>query len=809
MKKSFTILTVLMLSVISLFAQLDVPAGYESIYALHNEDEVAPLTVDAQATYQLLGPAQGWGDSLNYDLTNYQTLAFKFTYDSLDAGKEVAMRFSANGSANLVKIALPAEDTTHVEKIDLTNYADAEGNVRFGGIVFYNGASHWSFSFDDPATQPMTVDYIAVKEKIHLPEGYVSIYSVNDGDEEMAPITVDSATTYQFLGQAQGWGSALDWDFSNYESLAVKMSYEAENAGKEVAIRFSVNGEAQRVDVTFPEESTSHTEEIPLADYADEDGKVLVGGIVFYNGSSHWSFSYTNPVTAPTKVEYLALKTVPAEGLAIEADDEGLAQALPFEISTQLLPVFTPANTTNQKVSWSSSDENMATVDENGIVTALSVPGDVTISAVADDDESITAEYTITIVGSAVAVTGVSIADEVSLKIGFETMLEYEIQPENASVKRVTWSSSDTTIATVNEEGIITTLEPGEVSITVATEDGGFTDVCDLTVEGYKEIPTGFVSLYSLDYTVEGTLYGLDSLTSAPGAVVPGLFSSDESSLLGTTWNWNRADRNCDVSPYSELVVSTNFKKEDIGKTFLFRYAFSTADGSLITNREVTIESEYQPLTIDLDNDTTDVDDLKLLGALKFRNSSETVEFVVDYVALKKSNLSSEARLSGIQLEGMGLFGFDADTYNYEFGVKVASLTITATPMDETADVQITNEGDIQLNSSEPTEVKITVTAEDGSENVYTLNISTSAETSVNSIDQLGMRVFPTYSNGTFTIQTDELPAKVSVYNIAGSRVMSKDLYDVTEKITLSPGMYLIKLERKGVSKITKVVSTH
>jgi hypothetical protein len=807
MKNFFTILTVLMLSVIPLFAQLDIQAGYESIYSLKGEEEVAPIVVDAQSSYQLLGSAQGWGESLEYNLTDYQTLAFKFTYDSLDAGKEVAIRFSTNGSTNLVKITLPEEDTTHVEKINLPDYANEEDSVFVGGIVFYNGATHWSFSYDAPSTQAITIDYVAVKERIDLPEGYVSIYSVNEGDEEMAPLTVDSATTYQFLGEAQGWGESLEYDFSNYESLAVKMTYDAENAGKEVAIRFSANGEAYRVDVTLPEEGTSHIEEIPLADYADGKGNVLVGGILFYNGSSHWSFSYTNPVTAAAKVEYLALKTIPAEELAIEAEDEGLAQTLPFTISTQLIPVFTPANTTNQKVSWSSSDENMATVDENGVVKALSVPGDVTITAIADDDESITAEYIITIVGSAVAVTGVSIAGEASVKIGFETMLEHEVQPENASVKRVTWSSSDTTIAKVNEEGIITTLEPGEVSISATTEDGGFTDACNLTVEGYIEIPTGYVSLYSLDYTVEDTVYGLDSLTSAPGAVVPGLFSSDENSLLGTTWHWNKADRNCDVSPYSELVVSTNFKKEDIGKTFLFRYAFSTADASVITNREVTIESEYQLLTIDLDNDSTDVDDLKLLGALKFRNSSEKVEFVVDYVALKKSNLSSEARLSGIQLEGMGLFGFDADNYNYEFGVKVSELTITATPMDETADVQISNDGDIQLSSSEPTEVVITVTAEDGTEKVYTLSIS--ASTSVNGVDKLGMKVFPTYSNGTFNIQMEKLPGKVSVYNIAGSRIMYKELYDVNEKITLSPGMYLIKLESNGVSKITKVVCFH
>jgi hypothetical protein len=319
-----------------------------------------------------------------------------------------------------------------------------------------------------------------------------------------------------------------------------------------------------------------------------------------------------------------------------------------------------------------------------------------------------------------------------------------------------------------------------------------------------------------LIYDEAGVLTSLDTVNSFPGSPVPGLFNTDKNSqtgsIIGPQWNWNKYNKYCDVSDFTELVVAVTLKKEDIGKEFTFRYAFSTSSedvegGSVITNRSVTIDQEEMLLVIDLNNDTADVEDLKHLGAIKFQTVSEELWFVVDYVALKKVGVSSEARLESIKLNDIGLFGFDSDVYTYDLGVKLSSVTVTATPMDENADVEITGDGNIDLSSGSAT-VLLTVTAEDGSTTkVYTLNIVKSS--GVENIQESEMTVYPTISNGSFNIVFSQIPGSITVFNLTGNVVMQKTILNLTEEISLNSGVYFIKLETDRASKIVKVICTH
>ena len=66
-------------------------------------------------------------------------------------------------------------------------------------------------------------------------------------------------------------------------------------------------------------------------------------------------------------------------------------------------------------------------------------------------------------------------------KLGANAILAASISPVNADNKQVTWSSSDTGIATV-EDGVVTGVKPGVVKITAQSVDGGYTAVCEVTV---------------------------------------------------------------------------------------------------------------------------------------------------------------------------------------------------------------------------------------------------------------------------------------------------------------------------------------
>src|SRR4051812_15337552 len=69
-----------------------------------------------------------------------------------------------------------------------------------------------------------------------------------------------------------------------------------------------------------------------------------------------------------------------------------------------------------------------------------------------------------------------------TLKIGETATLTYTIFPANAANKNVTWTTSDQTVATVDNKGVVTAVKPGSATITVTTAEGAQTSTCSVTV---------------------------------------------------------------------------------------------------------------------------------------------------------------------------------------------------------------------------------------------------------------------------------------------------------------------------------------
>ena len=87
--------------------------------------------------------------------------------------------------------------------------------------------------------------------------------------------------------------------------------------------------------------------------------------------------------------------------------------------------------------------------------------------------------------GTDVAVTGVSLnITSKALAVGESFALQAKVTPNNATMKTVSWSSSDETVATVDADGVVTALKIGTCKITVATDDGNKTASCVVTVSG-------------------------------------------------------------------------------------------------------------------------------------------------------------------------------------------------------------------------------------------------------------------------------------------------------------------------------------
>lgn len=167
----------------------------------------------------------------------------------------------------------------------------------------------------------------------------------------------------------------------------------------------------------------------------------------------------------------LTVKPVVAESVTLSATEAELIVGN----TMQLTATVAPENVTDKTITWSTSDEAVATVAADGTVTAVA-PGQAVITA-ACGEASATCALTV----KPVLAESVTISEtEAELTEGETLQLTATVAPDNTTDKTVTWTSSDETVATVDAEGLVTALAPGQAVITAACGEAKGT--CTLTV---------------------------------------------------------------------------------------------------------------------------------------------------------------------------------------------------------------------------------------------------------------------------------------------------------------------------------------
>lgn len=179
---------------------------------------------------------------------------------------------------------------------------------------------------------------------------------------------------------------------------------------------------------------------------------------------------------------------IPVTGMTLEP---ATAQLKPGG-TINLKVTFQPENTTdNPSLTWTTSDENVATVSADGLVTGVA-NGDAVIT-VTTADGSISATCAVKVSSDPVPVTGIQIIDEnkvpvtsVDMKPGDNKEFAAVVTPDNADSKDVKWSSSDTKVFTVDETtGKVTAVAVGTAILTATAKDtSAVTATCTINVKG-------------------------------------------------------------------------------------------------------------------------------------------------------------------------------------------------------------------------------------------------------------------------------------------------------------------------------------
>lgn len=396
------------------------------------------------------------------------------------------------GEKFTLKAAVSPSNATYKD-VTFTSSDSKVASVDKSGVVTPVGAGECTITVVSHCTRVSKTFKLTVKQKVT---------GITLSRTALALEAGESATLTATVLPATATNKAVSWESGNTKVATVENGVvKAVAIGTAVITVKSSDGASSKCTVTV----SKHAESVKFEkdSYLLENGKSLtLKATVLPADTSFKTLTYTTSDKTVVVVSTAGVVTAKGVGTATisakTADGvtaicrvtvtqnptklvlSATAKTLTEGANAVLSVTFEPATTTAKGVTWSSSDTKVATVDQNGVVTAVST-GTAKIT-VKSNANSITAVCTVTVTRK---VTGVNIKEEtLTLSVGSKaTKLTLEVLPVGASNQKVTWKSSDTSVATVDSNGNVTAKGKGTAIISVTTAEGSYKDTCRVTVK--------------------------------------------------------------------------------------------------------------------------------------------------------------------------------------------------------------------------------------------------------------------------------------------------------------------------------------
>lgn len=360
------------------------------------------------------------------DNPNVKKTCVVYVSKELDKSKVTAVRNDKNINVNWTKVA-------HASSYVLSRYNKSTGIVN----DIYEGTDT---AFEDKDLTSGKYVY-TVKAIVDENDADANLYSNSVSEESEAviipePVTgIEVANDYQHMGLFVG------------------------GSGK---IRYSVlPGNATNTNVTFK----SLNEKV-----ATVDANGVVTGV---------SEGNADIVITTEEGGFEAKCTVRVDGI----DARGIERVgdktvtMGLNQTRQLQVKITPSDTTNKNVQWTSSNNSVATVDSNGVVTSKN-SGSTIITATTHNE--LKTEFFIEVETS---VTNITLnSNEINLNTGGTFKLDATVNPSNASNKNIKWISANESIATVDQSGNVAADVAGTTYISAVSADGKVVATCTVNV---------------------------------------------------------------------------------------------------------------------------------------------------------------------------------------------------------------------------------------------------------------------------------------------------------------------------------------
>ena len=224
--------------------------------------------------------------------------------------------------------------------------------------------------------------------------------------------------------------------------------------------------------------------------------------------------------------------SVAPDAIVLNQSEIGIKKGKGYQLVTTILP----ENASNKQVVYTSSDPSVASVNEvTGYVTGLKDgTAIITAKTLINDKET---QCIVNVGNVGIPITGINISERnISLAAGYTYIIKYSVLPPNATEMNITFSSSDSSVATVNSSGIITGVKAGTAVINVNANNGSISEQVNVTV--YKKGSTTVVSGESIvadNYPKSVSIPDSKNLSVGASVKLEAIISPDNA-IKSVTW---------------------------------------------------------------------------------------------------------------------------------------------------------------------------------------------------------------------------------------------------------------------------------
>ena len=270
--------------------------------------------------------------------------------------------------------------------------------------------------------------------------------------------------------------------------------------------------------------------------------------------------------------------------------------------SSQLIASVLPEKSNNQ-ISWSSTNSRVATVDSNGLVSAVGM-GSATIIARTIND--ITYNINVLVGNYSKELRSILVTTNyITLAVSNSKQLAVAFTPADASNKNVFWTSSNPSVATVDKYGVVKAISPGSTIIKATSEDGGYTDTATIEVVNYDNIiEEKSIAFDSSSYTV-----GIGSTKSLIPIITPSNATFKSVRFESSNPSIATVDENGVVRGLKEGTVSitatTNRNRLKATTTIIVKYINATSVKVNTTNVNLGKNETFTLVATVLPSDAT------------------------------------------------------------------------------------------------------------------------------------------------------------------------------------------------------------